>query len=85
MKVKMDITKQIQSLFNEAKVYQSQSLFAEAKEKYIETARLIRKSERLKNKNKLISIISKRLKALENDVNRFFFQKTKKPTHMPLK
>jgi tetratricopeptide (TPR) repeat protein len=71
MKVKMDITKQIQSLFNEAKVYQSQSLFAEAKEKYIETARLIRKSERLKNKNKLISIISKRLKALENDVNGF--------------
>ena len=67
----MDIVKQIQSLFNEAKVYQSQSLFAEAKEKYTETARLIRKSERLKNKNKLITIISKRLKALENDVNGF--------------
>jgi len=67
----MDITKQIQSLFNEAKVYQSQSLFAEAKEKYIETARLIQKSERLKNKNKLITIISNRLKALENDVNSF--------------
>lgn len=67
----MDITKQIQSLFNEAKVYQSQSLFEEAKEKYTETARLIRKSERLKNKDKLISIISKRLKALENDVHGF--------------
>ena len=67
----MDITKQIQSLFNEAKVYQSQSLFAEAREKYIETARLIRKSEGLKNKNKLITIISKRLKALESDVNGF--------------
>ena len=71
MKLKMDITKQIQSLFNEAKIYQSQSLFAEAREKYIETARLIRKSERLKNKNNLITIISKRLKALENDVNGF--------------
>ncbi|MBW1798655.1 MAG: tetratricopeptide repeat protein [Deltaproteobacteria bacterium] len=67
----MDITKQIQSLFNEAKVYQSQSLFAEAKEKYIDTARLIQKSERLKDKNKLITIISNRLKALENDVNSF--------------
>jgi tetratricopeptide (TPR) repeat protein len=67
----MDTTKQIQSLFNEAKVYQSQSLFAEAREKYIETARLIRKSERLKNKNELITIISKRLRALENDVNGF--------------
>jgi tetratricopeptide (TPR) repeat protein len=67
----MDITKQIQSLFNEAKVYQSQSLFAEAKEKYIETARLIQKSERLKNKDNLITIIAKRLKALENDVNSF--------------
>jgi len=67
----MDITKQIQSLFNEATVYQSQSLFAEAREKYIETARLIRKNERLKNKNKLITIISKRLKALESDVNGF--------------
>ncbi|MBW2343922.1 MAG: hypothetical protein JRF53_07880 [Deltaproteobacteria bacterium] len=67
----MDITKQIQSLFNEAKVYQSQSLFAEAKERYIETARLIKKSERLKNKNRLIRIISKKLKALENDANSF--------------
>ncbi|MBW1797429.1 MAG: hypothetical protein JRJ21_03265 [Deltaproteobacteria bacterium] len=67
----MDITKQIQSLFNEADVYQSQSLFVEAKEKYIETARLIQKSERLKNKNKLITIISKRLKALENDAGSF--------------
>ena len=67
----MDIVKQIQSLFHEADVYQSQSLFAEAKEKYIETARLIRKSERLKNKNKLITIISKRLKALENNVHSF--------------
>jgi tetratricopeptide (TPR) repeat protein len=71
MNFKMDITKQIQSLFNEAKVYQSQSLFAEAKEKYIETARLIQKNERLKNKNKLITIISKKLKALENDANSF--------------
>ena len=69
--MKLDITKQIQSLFNEAKVYQSQSLFAEAKKKYIETARLIQKSERLKNKKKLITIISKRLKTLENDVNSF--------------
>jgi hypothetical protein len=71
MNFKMDITKRIQSLFNEAKVYQSQSLFAEARDKYIETARLIRKSERLKNKNKLIAIISKRLKSLEDDVNGF--------------
>jgi tetratricopeptide (TPR) repeat protein len=67
----MDITKRIQSLFNEAKVYQSQSLFAEAQKKYIETAGLIQKSEGLKNKDKLISIIAKRLKALENDVDGF--------------
>ncbi len=67
----MDITKQIQSLFNEAKVYQSQGLFVEAKEKYLETARLISESDRLKNKNELIATISNRLKALESDVKSF--------------
>jgi tetratricopeptide (TPR) repeat protein len=67
----MDITKQIQSLFKEAKVYQSQGLFVEAKEKYLETASLINKSDRLKNKNELITIISKRIEALESDVKSF--------------
>ena len=71
MNFTMDRAKQIQSLFNEAKVYQSQGLFVEAKRKYQETARLISESDRLKNKDDLIAMISQKIRALESDVKRF--------------
>ncbi len=52
-------------IIKEAEDYGSQGLFAQAKEKYKEAAGFIEKDDQLKNKQKLLDGISKKIKALE--------------------
>jgi len=66
-----DIKTHIQTLINEIEIYRTHSLFAEAKGKCIELAELIRKNDQLKNKQKLLSAVSKKMKDLENDARQF--------------
>ncbi len=66
----MEISLQIKSLLNEAELYRSQGLFAEAKEKYTAASALIGKIDKLKNKESLLKAISGKVETLE--------QKTKK-------
>jgi len=67
----MDIKKQIQSFLREAELYRSHGLLDEAREKYKETAGLIRNSQQIKNKKKLLMALSNKMKILKNDVGRF--------------
>jgi len=66
-----DIKTHIQTLINEIEVYRSHSLFVEAKGKCIELAELIKKNDQLKNKQKLLSAVSKKMKDLEKDARQF--------------
>jgi len=69
--MQISIKDHIQTLFREIEVYRSQSLFEEAKKKYEELAALIRKSNKLKNKEKLLSAISKNIRKLGKDARAF--------------
>ena len=66
-----DIKTHIQTLIDEIEIYRSHSLFAEAKGKCIELAELIKKNDQLKNKQKLLSAVSKKMKDLEKDSRQF--------------
>jgi hypothetical protein len=66
-----DIKTHIQTLIKEIEIYRSHSLFGEAKGKCIELAELIRKNDQLKNKQKLLSAVSKKMKDLEKDARQF--------------
>lgn len=59
--------KEIKSLLQEAEVYRDQRLFQEAMEKYKIASELILKSNKIKNRQNLIHVISKKMGALEND------------------
>jgi len=61
----MDIKKQVQSILQEIEAYRSHSLFAEAMKRCQELAELIRQSDRLKNKEKHLATVSKKIKDLE--------------------
>ena len=67
----MNFKDQIKSLLQEAEVYRSHGLFVESMKKYKETAELIKKNDRLKNRQKLILSISKKLRSLKDDADRF--------------
>jgi len=67
----MDIKKQIQSILQEIEAYRSHSLFPEAKKRCQELAELIRQSKRLKNKEKHLATVSKKIKELENAARDF--------------
>ena len=66
--------KEIKSLLQEAEVYRDQGLWQEAMEKYNIASELILKDNKIKNRQNLIHVISKKMGALEND-----FKKKNKP------
>lgn len=59
--------KEIKSLLQQAEVYRNQGLFQEAMEKYNIASGLILKNNKIKNRQNLIHVISKKMGALEND------------------
>lgn len=66
--------KEIKSLLQQAEVYRDHGLLQEAIEKYNIASDLILKSDKIKNRQNLIHVISKKMGALEND-----FKKKNKP------
>ncbi|MCP4367975.1 MAG: hypothetical protein GY797_07670 [Deltaproteobacteria bacterium] len=66
--------KEIKSLLQEAELYRDQGLLEEAMGKYKIASELILKSNKIKNRQNLIHVISKKMGALEND-----FAKKDKP------
>ena len=69
--MKKDIKQEIQQLIKEIEVYRSHSLFTEAKEKCQKLSVKIRQSDKLKNKKKFLTILSQKIKMLENDIRKF--------------
>jgi hypothetical protein len=67
----MDIRTRYQTLTKEIEIYRSHSLFDEAKRKCIELERLIRSEPQIKNKKKLLSAVSKKMRDLEDGVRQF--------------
>ena len=66
--------KEIKSLLQQAEVYRDQGLLQEAMEKYNIASELILKNNKIKNRQNLIHVISKKMGSLEND-----FKKKNKP------
>lgn len=66
----MGIENQIKALLKEAEVYRSQGLFDEAREKYNSVAELIQKNEQLKNRQRLLDGVSKKISTLESQLDR---------------
>ena len=64
----MDAKKQIKSSIQEAELYKSQGLFDEAKEKYLSIVEFIQKNEKIQKKQNLIDSISKKISALEKEI-----------------
>ncbi len=67
----MNIKEEIQKLLRELEVYRSHGLFVEAKEKCQALAKLIQKSDRVKNKQKLLNVVAKKVRDLESDARKF--------------
>ena len=75
--------KEIKTLLQEAELYRNQGLVQEAMEKYKIASELLLKSNKIKNRQNLIHVISKKMGALENDFakkNKLASQKTPKKT-----
>ncbi|MBW2192451.1 MAG: hypothetical protein JRF27_01560, partial [Deltaproteobacteria bacterium] len=66
-----DIKQRITTLLREIKIYREHSLFAEARNKCIQLAKLVQQSDKIENKKKLLAAVSRKIKALENDTRRF--------------
>ena len=62
---------QIQGLIQEIKVYREHSLFEEALGKCIQLAKLIKQSDGIENRQKLLHMVSKKVKVLKNDAHSF--------------
>lgn len=62
----MDIKQQIKKALQEAEIYRSQGLIAEAHTKYQNAASLIGSIEKLKNKDALINAVQEKIKALNS-------------------
>ncbi len=65
------MSKQIKKLLKQADLYKSQGLLSEARKNYQQIKNIIKKNERLPNKEKLLSGIDKKLASLEKDFNKF--------------
>lgn len=63
----MDLKETIKTLFREIEVYRSHSLFEEAMEKCRKLAKLIRQNDRIKNRQKLLDIVAKKIQVLEKE------------------
>jgi len=66
-----EIKKPILLLLQEIEAYRSHSLFAEAKSRCRELSDIIQKSYQLRNKHRLLATVSKKMKALDNDIRAF--------------
>jgi tetratricopeptide (TPR) repeat protein len=66
-----EIKRHILLLLEEIEAYRSHSLYAEAKNRCIELLDFIQKSNQLKDKHKLLATVSKKIKALDNDIIAF--------------
>jgi len=66
-----EIKRHISSLLQEIEAYRSHSLFAEAKNRCEELTEFIQKSHQIKDKHRLLATVSKKIKALDNDIRAF--------------
>jgi tetratricopeptide (TPR) repeat protein len=66
----MNIVKKIKTLLKEAELYHSQGLLYEAMAKYHDATELIQKNDQLKDKQRLIEGISKKINTLKKDISR---------------
>ena len=66
----MDIKQQIKGLIQEAELYRSQGLLKEAKGKYVAVVSVIEANPQIKNRQSLMDSISKKITALENDIDK---------------
>ena len=64
----MDVTKQLKNLLETAKLYRTQGLLFEAKEKYEEAETLIKETGLIKDGQNLLKIVSKKISAINNDI-----------------
>ena len=71
----MDAVKQLKSLLQEAELYRSQGLLNEAKTKYLNASKLIKNEKQLKTRQNLIDGITKKIKNLNNTIDKV--EKTK--------
>jgi len=69
--MQMDLKKHIQTSLKEIEVYRSHRLFPAAREKIKGLLELIRQSDQLKNKQKLMVAMSKKIEELEDDACKF--------------
>lgn len=65
----MDLRTRIQSLFKEAEIYRQQGLYQEARQKYVAVAGFLQKNESITNRQQLLDAISKKIAAIENEIN----------------
>lgn len=68
--VKIDLEKQMKTLLQEAEVYKSQGLLAEAKAAFGSVAQLIQENEQFAHKTGLLEEISKVMSAVDDDISR---------------
>ena len=66
----MDIIKHIQTLLREIEVYRSHGLYKEAMERCRQLSELILQSDRIKNKQKVLDAVSKKIEDIENDARK---------------
>ena len=66
----MDIIKHIQTLLREIEVYRSHGLYKEAMQRCRQLSELILKSDRIKNKQKVLDAVSKKIEDIENDARK---------------
>ncbi|MCP4748534.1 MAG: hypothetical protein GY874_20730 [Desulfobacteraceae bacterium] len=66
----MDIKKRLKAMLQEAEIYRSQGLIAEAKSIYKEASEHINSIEKLKNKNSLLNLINSKIVALDETKTR---------------
>ncbi len=66
----MALKDQIKTLLQEADLYRTQGLLAEAKTKYLSAAEVIKKNEQIKNRDSLLAAIQKKISGLEEDTER---------------
>jgi tetratricopeptide (TPR) repeat protein len=75
----------IKTILQEAEIYASQGLVAQAKEKYSQAAEFLKKDDQLKNKKKLLDGISKKISALEKKAKPEEEKKKPTPPEVPVK
>ena len=66
----MDIIKHIQTLLREIEVYRSHGLYKEALQRCRQLSELILQSDRIKNKQKVLDAVSKKIEDIENDARK---------------